>query len=268
MSTGVLLMAHGSPESLDQMEAYLNHVMTRHKPTPEFVKEMQERYETFGGRSPLLDITRRQASALQEKLGIPVHVGMRHWDPFIADVVAEMNYDRIIGLALAPHYGAAYHKTLQATGKEFVRIDDWHQEPKFLDAWAEKIDGPGPILFTAHSVPVRAAEPYRGQIRETVDGILERIPKVEWDLAWQSRSPGPGEWLEPNVDMVLRRKKWKSVLVVPVSFVTDHAEVLYDIDVLHRATADELGMSYRRTEMLNDSPLLIETLAEVVRRVL
>jgi ferrochelatase len=278
--TGVLLMAHGSPESLDEMEKYLNLIMTRTRPTPEFVEEMKERYATFGGRSPLLDITLAQVKALQAELDMPVYAGMRHWTPFIKDVAPEMEkqgIDRIVGIVMAPHNSTvsvgAYHKAAQeaVTGADLVLVDHWHDEPLVLDAWAEKIKKAGtsePILFTAHSVPVRAAEPYRTQVRETIQGIVERVGDVEWDLAWQSKPNAPGEWLEPEVDDVLESRNWKSVLVAPIGFVTDHAEVLYDIDHLHRATAERLGMKYRRTEMLNDSPLLIKSLAKTVREAL
>ena len=271
MTTGVLLLAHGTPNSPDEMEAYLRNVMKRHPPTPEFVQEMKDRYATFGGRSPLLDITISQARGLEDRIGLPVRVGMKHWKPYIRDSV-ESSWSRVIGLPMSPFQSgtsAGYLQALEeAAGPRLVAIQSWHNEARFLDAWAERIDTKDPLLFTAHAVPARGTETYQSQIREAIRGILDRVGRVESDFAWQSRPNAPGEWTEPDVETVLKQKSWKSVCVVPVGFVTEHAEVLYDIDHLHRKTADELGMEYRRTEMLNASATLIEALEAVVRRVL
>jgi ferrochelatase len=274
MKTAVLLMAHGSPESPDEMEEYLNLVMTKSRPTPEFIREMQARYATFGGKSPLLEITKKQAEALEERLGIPVRVGMRHWRPFIRDVVDGIGCDRIIGIAMAPHFSpvsvGAYHRALgEATDLGLELVSQWHSEPKLLDAWAGRIDTSDNILFSAHAVPTRVSEPYTTQIRETIDGILARLGKrPEWGFAWQSRPNAPGTWTEPDVAEFLLSKGWNSVQVAPIGFVSDHAEVLFDLDHQLRVIAEENGVRFCRTEMLNDDPFLIDALEAVVRRVL
>lgn len=254
MKTAVMLLAHGTPASREEMGEFLRRVMGR-PPSPELVEQMHERYRIFGGSSPLLDITRRQAAALERVLGLPVLVGMKYSRPFIEE--ARRGWDRIIDVAMAPHRPEAYGAT----------CGPWHTEPALIEVWARRIDGSA-VLFTAHTVRVQEAEPYRTRVMETIRAILERVGPVEWDLAWQSRPVAPGQWLGPDVDTVLRRRRWRSVLVAPIGFVCDHAEVLYDIDHLHRRTAEELGMRYRRTPMPNDDPKLIEALATIVRRAL
>ncbi len=281
MKPAVLLMSYGSPDTLDRMEEYLRHVL-RGRPVPdETVQTFQERYRTFGGKSPLLEISRRQAAALQSLLGIPVRVGMRHWHPFIAEAVAGLG-DPIVGLALAPQFSrfsvGEYHRALrEATSSRIIAIDHWHLQPKFLDAWADRIAsglkrvGPDAVLFTAHSVPEDPEDPYARQLRETIEGILPRIPKVRWDFAYQSASSAPVPWLGPDVEAKLKELRAagvRSVLAAPIGFVSDHAEVLYDLDHLHRRSALDLGMTLGRAESLNDHPLLIQALADVVRGVL
>lgn len=274
----VVLMAHGTPDSLDEIGEYLRHVMTRRPPTPAFIEEIRERYRAIGGRSPLADITRRQAAALQAKLGIPVFVGMRHWSPWIRDAVAQAASSgarRILGLCLAPQFAAvsigAYQRALREAlppRVEAVTVDSWHLEPALVEAWRDRVRPVAgqAVLYTAHSIPVEGAGPYPTQVRETVDAIA-----VPGALAWQSRSPSPVPWLEPDVDTVLAglaKDGVRDVLVAPVGFVCDHIEVLYDVDILHRATAERLGMRCARTPMPNDDPNLIEALASAARKAL
>jgi ferrochelatase len=276
MKTAVLLMAHGTPDSLDEIEPYLRHVMTRRPPTPEFAAQVRERYRLIGGRSPLTDITQAQAAALSARLGVPAYVGMRHWKPWIGDAVAQAQRDgieRLVGVCAAPHYAAvsvgAYHAALQKavpSGMRTVLVASWHGEPALIEAWRARLRGAGTILYTAHSIPVEGSDPYPAQIRETIREI-----GLPGELAYQSRSPSPVPWLEPDVDTALSRLRDRGVLevrVAPIGFVSDHVEVLYDIDILHRATAERLGMAYSRTRMLNDDPRLIEALASAVTRAL
>ncbi|HMC82876.1 MAG TPA: ferrochelatase [Candidatus Polarisedimenticolia bacterium] len=281
MGAAVLLMAYGSPDSLDQMEPFLRDVLKGRPVSPETVRIFQDRYRTFGGRSPLLDISRRQAAQLEAVLGMPVRVGMRHWHPFIAEAARDLG-DPIVGLPLAPQYSrfsvGEYHRALRETASaRVIGVDQWHREPKFLDAWADRIlaalktHSPDALLFTAHSVPEDPADPYAGQLRETVEGILRRIPPVRWAFAYQSASTAPVRWLGPDVDSKLRELRADGVrrlVAVPISFVSDHAEVLYDLDHLHRKSARELGMTLDRCESLNEHPLLIQALSDVVRSVL
>ncbi len=267
MKTGVLLMAHGSPDRLEDMGEYLRHVMTRRAPTPEFIAEMTDRYRRIGGRSPLLDITRAQAAALEAKSGLRVYVGMRHWRPTIAEAAAEAHaegMERLIGLPLAPQYArvsvGAYHAALEKTGMPFVPVRSWHLEPALLEYWRRATHGREFVLFTAHSIPAEDAEPYPSQLAEMVLAIAEGRPHA---FAYQSRSPSPVPWLGPDVPEVLRTLRGK-VSVAPIGFVCDHVEVLYDLDLLHRRQAEELGLAWERLPMPNADPLLIEALASAV----
>lgn len=272
----VLLMAHGTPDRLDQMDEYLGRVMTHRRPSPEFVKEMQARYSTFGGRSPLTDICLRVAAELQAELGWPVRVGMRTWDPLIRDEAARLEGDPMIGIALAPHNSrfsvAAYHAALrEATpGRRLALVDSWHLEPALISLWVDRIRErlvPGAaVLFTAHSVPDVEGDPYPRQVRETAEAIAHALPGVPWRLAWQSRSPAPGSWLEPDVDATLVSIDAPEVVVAPIGFVSDHAEILYDLDVLHAATARRLAIRWQRCAMPNDDPRLVAALAAVARK--
>jgi ferrochelatase len=281
MSAAVLLMAYGSPDSPDQMGEFLRGVF-RGRPVPEVtVREFQERYRLFGGRSPLLDISRRQAEALAKLLGLPVCVGMRHWHPTIREAVKDLG-EPIVGLPLAPQYSrfsvGEYHHALQeATSSRLILVKSWHRQPKFLQAWAATIraawerDSPDLLLFTAHSVPEDPEDPYAEQLQETVKGILPLLPALPHAFAYQSASSAPLKWLGPDVDTRLQElhaRGIRKVLAAPVSFISDHAEVLYDLDHLHRRSAQALGMSLTRCASLNDHPLLVGALADVVREVL
>ncbi len=268
MKIGVLLMAHGSPDRLEEMGDYLRHVMTRRAPTPEFVAEMTERYRRIGGRSPLLEITRAQAAALGKKVGLPVYVGMRHWKPYIREAVEEARRDgveRLVGVPLAPQFArvsvGAYEAELAKTGFPSACAKSWHLEPALLDYWRGVARGREFVLFTAHSIPAEGAEPYPAQLAE----MVKEIASGPHALAYQSRSPSPIPWLGPEVPEVLKTLRG-TVSVAAIGFVCDHVEVLYDLDVLHRGQAETLGLRWERLPMPNDHPLLIEALAAVVRK--
>jgi len=270
VKTGVLLMAHGSPDTLDQMGDYLRHILTRKPPTPEIIADFQDRYRRIGGRSPLLDISRRQAAALEKKLGVPVYVGMRHWAPYIQDAVEQARKDgveRLVGLPLAPQYArvsvGAYQAELEKTGIASVTVRDWHLEPALLDYWRRVTKGKEFVLYTAHSIPSDGAEPYPTQLAEMVKAIATG-PHA---FGYQSKSPSPIPWLGPEVPEVLKGLKG-TVSVAAVGFICDHVEVLYDLDILHRGQAEALGLRWDRLPMPNDDPLLIEALASAARKVL
>jgi ferrochelatase len=271
MKPGVLLMAHGTPENVDQMGDYLRAVLTRKPPTPEIIQEFQERYRLIGGKSPLLEISRRQAAALQEKLGIPVYVGMRHWHPYIQDAVEQARkdgIDRLIGLPLAPQYSrisvGAYHAELQKTGIDCVNVSQWHLEPALIEYWRSMTKDKEYVLFTAHSIPSADAEPYPTQLREMVQAIATG---QHW-FGYQSKSPSPIPWLGPEVPEVLRSLPRTEITVAAIGFICDHVEVLYDLDILHRDQAEAIGLRWNRLPMPNDHPLLIEALASAARKVL
>jgi protoporphyrin/coproporphyrin ferrochelatase len=270
MKSGVLLMAHGSPDSVDQMGDYLRRVLTRKPPTPEIIAEFQERYRLIGGKSPLLEISLRQGRALEKKLGVPVYVGMRLWTPFIADVVAQARKDGIehlVGIALAPQYSevsvGAYHRELEKTGIKCSTLLHWHEQPALLEYWRQVTKGKEFVLYTAHSIPSKDAFPYPEHLAEMVRSIATG-PHA---FAYQSKSPSPIPWLGPEVPEVLQTLKGK-ISVAPIGFVSDHVEILYDLDILHRKQAEALGLGWERLPMPNDHPLLIEALASAAGKAL
>jgi ferrochelatase len=241
----------------------------------------------------LLERTREQAAALARCLGegTPVYVGMRHWRPYIRDVLAEIHADgfgRVVALALAPHYSrlsiGAYERALdESRGPlEVAMVRQWHDHPRFLDAVAERVRAalerfdPGerdlvPLLFTAHSLPERITaegDPYVAQLEASVAGVLPRLGRTSARFAFQSAGRTPEPWLGPDAAQVLEEfvtRGARSVLLCPIGFVSDHLEVLYDVDVEYQAMARGRGMRLERTESLNASPLLIEALADLVR---
>lgn len=270
MKSGVILMAHGSPESVDQMGDYLRRVLTRKPPTPEIIGEFQDRYRQIGGKSPLLEISLAQGRALQEKLGVPVYVGMRHWHPFIKDVVEQARregVERLVGIALAPQYSRvsvqAYLEELEKTGIALTGVLRWFDAPPLLEYWRRATRGKDFVLYTAHSIPAEGAEPYPTQLAE----MVKCIATGPHAFAYQSKSPSPIPWLGPEVPEVLKTLKGK-ISVAPIGFVCDHVEVLYDLDILHRRQAEALGLTWERLPMPNTDPLLIEALATTARKFL
>ncbi len=299
----VLLMAHGSPNSLDEIEPFLCHIMKDRKPSPEVMTEIKERYRLIGGKSPLLEISQQQAKGLEASLNegtcrFKVYIGMRHWDPFIKDTVKEIleeGADHLIAVSLAPQYSklsvGAYIETLKQALSEagsplpMTAVQSWCDQPFLLDAFAENLkesldaytEDVRPsvqILFTAHSLPERIlkeGDPYPKEVAATVAGVVERrrlnLPNQPWRFAYQSKGLRPGKWLGPEVEEVIREmaeKKERHLLVVPIGFVSDHVEILYDVDILYKETAAKEEIELRRTQSLNTHPLFIRALAGVV----
>jgi ferrochelatase len=282
----VVLLAHGTPESLDEMPEYLARVRGGRPPSPELVAEMTSNYRAIGGRSPLTDITRAQAAALEKELGdgTPVLVGMRNWRPFIGDVVAEAvaaGVTELIGIPLAPQFStvsvARYRDVLREAAPPDVRVrcvESWHDHPGLVAAFAEKVRAAAPadvVVFTAHSLPVRLIEsgdPYAREVGRTADLVAAAAGVDSFDRAFQSAGRTPEPWLGPTIEEALRAahgRGVRSVLVAPIGFVSDHTEILFDIDVQAAREAQRLGLELRRTESLNTSPALIRTLAALVR---
>ena len=274
----------------------------------------------IGGRSPLLDITKKQAEALEKELNstssfsppykvgdrggkdFRVFVGMRYWHPFIKDTLNEIKNsgaERIVAVVMAPHYSKistdGYIKAVNEAmaeltplfpplekggegGFDISFINNWHIHPLFLEAVAEKIKkgisyfkdinkADIQIIFSAHSLPEKDAL-YVKQLNETIEGIIKLTGDISWHLGFQSKGMSAGEWLEPTIDSIferLSREGKKYVLIVPVGFVSDHIETLYDIDIFYKETAKSLGLIFHRTESLNDSPKFIESLAAIIR---
>jgi ferrochelatase len=286
----VLLMAHGTPESIDQMPEYLRLVRGGREPSPELIAEMRHNWQAIGGRSPLTDITLQQAAALRSMLAadgfhVPVVVGMRNWKPFIADAVREIEaagIRRVIGIPLAPQFSTlSVQKYMDAAkaalpdGVEFTCVRSFHDHPLLIEAFAEKVLAARPrdsedVIFTAHSLPERiaaAGDPYPREVAATAKGVAERLGIREYHIAYQSAGRTPERWLGPDLSDFVRERAAagiRNMLVAPIGFVCDHTEILFDIDVHAAAAARDAGATLRRTQSLNTSPTFIHTLAALV----
>lgn len=290
MKPAVLLLAHGAPERVEDVEDYLNYVRGGRPGSAKVVEEVRQRYAEIGGSSPLLMWTRRQAQALAARLGIPVFFGMRNWHPFISEVmpeVKEAGIERLAAICLAPQYselsvGLYIKRTEEAKSAagfagEILWAKTFHDEPLLIEAFAEKLSplaGNKKVLFTAHSLPEKAlanGDPYDREARATAAAVASRLGLTDWDFAYQSQGMTGDKWLGPTVESVLDRYASEGigdVVIDPIGFVCDHVEILYDIDILFRGYAAARGISVTRPETLNDSPAFIAALAEVARRCL
>ena len=294
MTTGVLLMAYGTPASHQDIEPYYTHIRHGHPPTPELLHELTSRYDAIGGLSPLLDISRLQAEGLGEVLGMPVVLGMKHATPFIEDAVdrlVEQGVDKVVGLVLAPHYSTMsvgqYEKRVRdrlmsaSHETEFVMIRSWHTASGYLSLLTRRLEDAvrkvprelldrTEVIFSAHSLPasiVTEGDPYPTQLTETARAVSVLSGWPRWTTAWQSAGRTDAEWLGPDILDVLKGladRGTRSVIVSPCGFVTDHLEVLYDIDIEAKALADELGLVLVRTESPNADPLFVRALADVI----
>ena len=285
MSDAVVLMAYGSPSSPEDIRPYLEDIREGRPVSDAAVEELTERYRRIGGRSPLDEITERQRAALERELGIPVHLGMKHWRPRIgeaADRAVEGGATRVVGLVLAPHYSrlsiAGYRERLEAglAGRaELVFVQSWHDHEPFLDVLADRVRGTDAhVVFTAHSLPERIlamGDPYKDELLRTSELVARRAGLDDWSFAFQSESATGEPWLGPDiVDHLddLYARGVRKVLVAPVGFVSDHLEILWDIDVEARERAAELDLELDRIESLNDDPAFINALAALVRTAL
>jgi ferrochelatase len=284
VNTAVVLMAYGSPDRLEDVPAYYADIRGGRPISPEHLEDLVERYRRLGveERNPLNEITEDTRAALERELGIPVHTGMRHWRPRIADAVERALGDgarMIVGVVLAPHYSSmsvgAYRSQLEGAvdGRaDVVFVDRWGDDPGFVELVADRIRGtPAHVVFTAHSLPARvleAGDPYQEQVLESARLVAERAGIEAWSFAYQSESPTGEPWLGPDVlDHLaeLRHRGVAEVLICPIGFVADHLEILWDIDVEASERADELGMRLERIEMPNADPAFVRVLAELVR---
>ncbi|HEY7287643.1 MAG TPA: ferrochelatase [Vicinamibacterales bacterium] len=287
-ATGVLLMAHGTPSSLDEMPEYLKLVRGGRPPSSELVEEMRHNYQAIGGRSPLTTITFAQASALREHLGasVPVAVGMRNWTPFIKDAIADLaakGVTSVVGIPMAPQFSTLsvqkYNDAAISSlppGVTFRAVDSYYAHPLLVSAFAERVVAAGPrrdelVLFTAHALPRRVIESgdrYADEVTATARAVAERAGVTRYRIAYQSAGRTPEPWIGPDVAEVLDEESGNGVrkfLAVPVGFVCDHTEILFDIDVQAAQAARELSSSLRRTESLNTSPTFIALLEDLVR---
>jgi ferrochelatase len=299
---GALLMTYGSPASLarEDINAYLARVRGGRQPDPELVDEFSRRYEVIGG-SPLIGITRRQAASLADTLGWPVEVGMRFSEPSIRAGLAalvEQGVTTVAGVVLSPQYSpllmSGYATAIDEARAELgdaapvtAVAGAWHDEPAFVDAIAGRLSealGRLPadernalsVLMTAHSLPRRVAdqEPdYLAQLRSTAEAIAASagLSDRDWSFCWQSAGHEPGEWMMPDfADLMpeIAASGGRAVVVVPVQFLADHLEILYDVEIGARDQAEACGLAFHRVDSLNVHPGLVDALAAVARRTL
>jgi ferrochelatase len=299
-TAGVLLMAYGTPETLDDVEPYYTHIRGGRPPSLESLENLRDRYRRVGGRTPLLDLTRAVADGLEARLDehapgrYRVYIGMKHWHPFIGEVLPRMAADGIreaIVVVLAPHYSrmsiGAYREYLdqaQAQLAEPIAIDvveSWQAHPLFRKLIAGRIAealaqfppearGQVTVLFSAHSLPERILtwnDPYPEELRESAAGIAGLLGIEDWRFCYQSAGMTGEPWLGPDIlDKLeeLAAEGVRYVLSVPFGFVAEHLEVLWDIDNEAQAVAAELGMTLRRIRMPNADSEFVEVLAAIV----
>jgi ferrochelatase len=276
-------MAYGSPSRPEDVGAYLADIRGGRPVSRKAVEELEERYRRIGGGSPLNEITERQRAALQQELGMPVYVGMKHWTPRIADAASQAlaeGAERVIGLVLAPHFSrlsiGGYHRQLAealAGRAELTFIASYHAYEPFIDLLAERLGTTDAhVVFTAHSLPARILDEgdrYKDQLLETSRLVAERAGVSSWSFAFQSESPTGEPWLGPDILEELERLHGEGVtkvLVEPIGFVADHLEIYWDLDIEAREKAAELGLELDRTDSLNDDPAFIRVLAGVVQQ--
>jgi ferrochelatase len=287
---GVLLLAHGAPERVEDVESYLNFVRGGRPGSPKIVEEVRHRYAAIGGSSPLLQWTRVQAEALQRLLGMPVFFGMRNWHPFIRETMDEVRaagVDRLAAICLAPQYselsvGLYIKRTEEAKAAAGVEASiawahSFHDEPLLVEAFAEKLaplTSGRRVLFTAHSLPEKAlanGDPYDRETRATAAAVAAKLGVGKWDFAYQSQGMTDDRWLGPTVESTLDQyaaSGVKEVVLDPIGFVCDHVEILYDIDVQFREYAKARDIDLVRPESLNGSETFTRALGEVAQRCL
>ncbi|MGV3288877.1 ferrochelatase [Bacillus wiedmannii] len=298
---GLLVMAYGTPESLDDVEAYYTHIRHGHKPSEEALQDLIGRYKAIGGISPLAKITKEQAHKLTDSMNnifteyeFTCYLGLKHIAPFIEDAVEEMKRDGIeqaISIVLAPHYSTfsikayndrAIRLSEEIGGPVIEPIEQWYDEPKFISYWVDQIKGTftkiedkekAVVIFSAHSLPekiIAAGDPYVEQLQHTADLIAEAANIQNYTTGWQSAGNTPDPWIGPDVQDLTRDlyegHGYESFIYCPVGFVAEHLEVLYDNDYECKVVTDELNVAYFRPNMPNSQSVFIDCLAEIVSK--
>jgi len=294
---GLLAMAYGGPNNLNEVEPYLLDVRGYRPTSPEIIHEVRERYREIGGRSPILEQTREQATALEAALNadgqqFKAFVGMRHWHPYIKDTLADMQaqgIEKTIGLVMAPHRSRmsieAYFKKINEAESpiEVAPILDWHLLPGYLDALVSRVyaalerfpaevRSQVPVIFSAHSLPERILtwnDPYPDQLRATVDAVMQKLGNQPHEFAFQSAAISNEPWLRPDVSVLIERYAKdgrKNIVSCPIGFVCEHVEILYDIDIVYQKLARSLDVRLERIEMVHTAPQMIAGLAKLIRK--
>lgn len=295
----ILLMAYGSPNTADEVEAYYTHIRGGRPPCPEAVERLKQRYALVGGRTPLLEISEAVRAGVERELarngGERVYLGMKHWHPYIAETMDRMRQDGMKSfraIALAPHYSrisiGGYRKSIEAanvapdSALAFEMVESWHRHPLFIELIAKLVreavaqfpaDNQGEVLtiFSAHSLPERIREygdPYERELAESAAAVARAANLEDWEIAWQSAGETGESWIGPDIlealDNVANRGV-RAVLQVPIGFVSDHLEIFFDIDFEAVQRAGELGLEFRRTALPNSSPDFIQALTAIAR---
>jgi len=295
----VLILAYGSPESVDGMECYLSDIRGGRPMSKEFVDEFRHRYSLIGGKSPLTELTfeqARQTGAELKRRGYdwPVYVGMRHWSPWIKDTVAQMYLNGIeeaVAIVMAPHYSRMsigkywdrINEAQETLGShiKFSMVRSWYQQPRFLqtvenhvraafEKFSPEVRDKVKLVFSAHSLPARLlkmGDPYDEQLKDNARLVAERLGDVDWMFSYQSAAETGEPWLGPQIEEVvvdLAEEGYKHMLVAPIGFVCDHVEILYDIDIEARQLAEERELQLERIESMNATPLFIQAVVDAI----
>ncbi|MGD7022721.1 ferrochelatase [Rossellomorea vietnamensis] len=300
---GLLVMAYGTPYKEEDIERYYTHIRYGRKPSPEMLEDLTQRYEAIGGISPLAKITLDQGKSLEERLNaiqdeveFKMYLGLKHIEPFVEDAVQQMHEDGIqeaVSIVLAPHFstfsvksynGRAKEEAAKIGGPSITSVESWYDEPKFIDYWVKQVketyakmteeERNGAVLIvSAHSLPekiLKDGDPYPNQLQETADLIAKGAGITEYAVGWQSEGNTPDPWLGPDVQDLTRdlheKKNYNTFVYIPVGFVADHLEVLYDNDYECKVVTDEIGASYYRPEMPNAKPEFIDAMAAVIMK--
>ncbi len=299
--TALLLLAYGTPETPEHVEAYYTHIRGGRPPSPEQAAHLRHRYEAVGGRTPLTRLTNEVRDAVaagltDRGLDVPVYVGMKHWTPWIAESVAQMAADgieRVVCVVLAPHYSrfsvGGYQRYLfegmRKHGVDFTIdfVEQWYDHPGFIDTiatvvndelvkWPEHERNDVTVIFSAHSLPERIrtwGDPYEAQLEASAQTVAARAGLPGYRRAWQSAGATGEPWIGPDIlDFLpqLRDEGVRHVLQVPIGFVCDHLEILYDLDIEAKHAAEQLGMTYRRTQLPNVRPDFLAALVDIAAR--
>lgn len=298
---GLLVMAYGTPYKEEDIERYYTHIRHGRTPAPEMLQDLKDRYEAIGGISPLAKTTLDQAKSLEEQLNavqdevdFKMYLGLKHIEPFVEDAVKQMKEDGIeeaVSIVLAPHFstfsvksynGRAKQEAENLGGLKITSVESWYKEPKFIDYWTKKVKETyaamtaeerekAVLIVSAHSLPekiIAAGDPYPSQLQETADLIGKAAGIENYEIGWQSAGNTPEPWLGPDVQDLTRdlyeEKGYRTFVYIPVGFVADHLEVLYDNDYECKVVTDELDAKYYRPEMPNAKDEFIDCLATVV----
>ena len=296
MKTGVLVMAYGTPSSPEAIEPYYTRIRHGRAPTPELLDDLTRRYQAIGGISPLRERTDAQVAGIGEQLEtlapgqFEVRFGSKYEPPLLEEPAAAFaadGFEKVIGLVLAPHSSSMStdqymeRAASQLTDVEFITIGEWWNFPGFAELIAQRVRDAlatipeerrerALVLFSAHSLPERIlanGDTYPDQLRDSARDVAEVVGTTNWDIAWQSAGRTPEPWIGPDILEVLRTKAEEGVTDIvscPIGFVSDHLEVLFDIDIEAQGVAREVGLNVVRTKSLNDDPQFMRLLAEVV----